>query len=226
MKFLFVQLFFSIIFLSPCFSQTGTIVVERPDSTKPPALRPHTYWIGVERYNGLEQIGQYFTPWKANDSNLVIHDGWGGTICSRHYIPIAGGRSIAHLTLKTGLTAFHTSHRKSTWSSPVSLGIGYYPFNNFGISGMAGARYFYSGGDPRIAERFKFEYGGGLCFNLFNVLYLRKPRVSLPLCWPFVEIQVRVIDHELFSYFQVEIPIPRLNKSKRTIPGTPDPLDR
>lgn len=201
----------------------GTITVARPDSTRP---RPHILWIGVERYNGLENIGQFITPWTADKDQLHLYDGWGATIRSKASIPVRSGRGMIHTSLVSGITAFHSANSTTTWSTPLAYKVGASPFNNIFITGTIGGRYFYPGGDAAFSGRARLEYGGGLGFNLFRILYPRSTRRFAPSCWPFLEIEARVIDKQLFSYFQVEIPFPRFGRAGGRSAAQPDPLNR
>lgn len=203
--------------------QQGTITVVRPDSIRP---RPHVLWIGAERYSGLENIGQYFAPWTTDKDQLHLHNGWGATIRSKASIPVRSGRGMIHTSLLSGITSFRSANSIRTWSTPLAFEVDASPFNNVFITGMIGGRYFYPGGDAAFSGRARLEYGGGLGLNIYGILYPRSVRSFRPSCWPFLKIEVRVIDKQLFSYAQAELPFPRFGRKGGRSAAQPDPLNR
>jgi hypothetical protein len=221
-------LFTACLLLNVLSAQDGTIIVEKPDTAKPQPLPrvPPLFRIGLEHYNGIEHIGQYFTPWRANRDSLMLYNGFGLTLSVKRSIPLKGNSGLIYFGLVTGISAFRYSDGK-IWSSPAAmLKVGYSPFDNVYITGIAGGRVFYNARNIHYSGSLRPEVGIGLGFNMYRIFYPRSAKIFQPNCWPFVEVQYRLIERRPYTYFQVELPLPQLRQRNTWIPVNSDPLNR
>lgn len=221
-------LFAACLLLNTLPAQEGTIIVQKPDTTPPqqPPRVPPLFRIGVEHYNGIEHIGQYFTPWRADRDSLLLYNGLGLTLSAKRRIPLMSNRSVLDIGLVTGISVFRYSDGK-IWSSPAAmLKVGYSPFDNVYVTGIAGGRVFYNARNIYYSGSLRPEVGIGLGLNMFRILYPRNTRKFQSNCWPFVELQYRLIERRPYTYIQVELPLPQLRQRNKWIPVNSDPLNR
>ncbi len=221
-------LFAACLLLNTLPAQEGTIIVQKPDTTPPqqPLRMPPLFRIGVEHYNGLEHIGQYFTPWRADRNQLLLYKGTGITLSVKRSFPVLNRRAVLDIGLVTGVTAFRYSDG-TIWSSPAGMvKIGFSPFDNVYVTGTGGGRIFFPARNMQYSGSLRPEVAIGLGFNTFRILYPRSSRKFQPNCWPFVEIQYRLIEQDPFTYIHMEIPFPQLRQRNKWIPVNSDPLNR
>lgn len=221
-------LFAACLLLHTLRAQDGTIIVQKPDTAPPqqPLRVPPLFRIGVENYNGIEHIRQYFTPWRADRDSLLLYNGFGLTLGVKRRIALMSNKAALDIGLVTGITAFRYSDGK-IWSSPAAmLKVSYSPFDFVYLSGTAGGRVFYNARNIHYSGSLRPEVGLGLGFNMFRIIYPRSTQKFQPNCWPFLEIQYRLIEHRPYTYVQVEFPLPQLRQRNKWIPVNSDPLNR